>query len=161
MSIQGLYNTTAIYETFTFATDEYGQEVKTWAVSTYIKGTRQLRAGSKSIVNLQEGVSKSARFYCDNADIDENGRLVFSTIAFAFQGNASTGSDLSSTETGAMYFCASSFSTYEKYDYAIYDTATTGYIYNDVIRNNILLVNDQLRGNHMQIDLGLDYENRS
>ena len=161
MAISSFYNTTAILETYTFASDGTGQEIKTWTVSTTIIGTRQGRSGSKSVVNTQEGISVSDRFYCNVKNVRAHERLVFSTTLFTYKGSATSTSSLSSTQSGDMYFCASSFSTYNKYDYAIMSSNSSDYIINDVDRMDILYVNDNLRNRHLQIDLGLDYENRT
>lgn len=161
MSIQGFYNTTAIYEIPSYVTDEYGQEVKTWTVSTYILGTIQNRTGTKSIVSEQERLSISDRFYCDVVSIGSSGRLVFSTSAYSYQGTASTSTNLSSTEGGALYFISSSFSTYVAYDYAIYSSNSSAYIKNAMTYRNILNVNDKLRGSHLQVDLDIGYKNKT
>ena len=158
MSIQSFYNTTAILETFSFVTDEYGQEVKTWSVSTTIIGAKQGRSGTEGIVNTQERINRSEIFYCDPVDIDENGRLVFSTRAYNFTGNATSTGALTGG-SGSLYFCSEAFSTYAQYDYAINVDST--YIISDMVTNNILYINDQLRNRHMQIDLDIGTRNRT
>jgi head-tail adaptor len=160
MSIQGFYNTTAIVETFTASQDSYGQETKTWAVSTTVIGDKQGRSGNKSVITTQEGITVSDRFYCNVVSLNKTDRLVFSTNSFNYIGTASTSTGLTSTESGAMYFITADFSTYTAYDYAIYSTASSGYIINDVSRSEILYINN-LRNRHLQIDLSLDYKDHS
>ena len=159
--ISGLYNTIALVETYTLTTDSYGQNFKTWTVSTTVIGCKQSRSGSESVIDTQERISKSEIFYCDEFNIKTEDRLVFSTKSFTYQGTADRLNDMASTVTGALYFVSTAFSTYVQYDYAIYDTDSSGYIINDVERNNILYINDRLRGHHLQIDLDLGFKSRT
>ncbi len=160
MSINNFYNTTAIYEIPTITIDSYGQDTKVWSVSTYIVGRRQGRSGDKSIyTNYQEKASYNERFYCDLCKIETTGRLLFSTNAFIYQGTVSTSSGLTSTEIGALYNVASTFSTYVQGDYLIY--SSTGYGKKTMIYRDILYINDNLKDSHFQIDLKVDYEYRS
>lgn len=161
MSIQGFYNTTAIYEVPTVTTDDYGQEVKTWSVSTWFAGTRQSRSGSKAIVDAQERLNVSERFYCDYVSIESTGRLVFSTNSFVYKGSASASSDLAASNDGDLYSISSSFSTYAVGDYAIYSATSADYILSTMTYRYITYINDQLRSRHLQIDLDIGYKNRT
>lgn len=160
MSINNFYNTTAIYEIPTITIDTYGQDTKSWTVSTYIIGRRQGRSGDKSIyTNFQEKANYNDRFYCDVCNVGSSGRLLFSTNAFVYQGVVSTSSGLTSTEIGALYNVASTFSTYVQGDYLI--NSSTGYGKKTMTYRDILYINDNLKDSHFQIDLKVDYGNKS
>jgi len=159
MSIEKFFDTTAIYEKYISAIDEMGQEIKTWSVSTFIIGTLQGRSGNRNIAEYQEKAIKTERFYCNVADIQSTGRLVFSTSAFTYLGSVTTGSSMTSTKTGAMYFITSDFSTFTAGQYARYNGTT--YIVNNMDYKDVLYVNHNLRGHHLQIDLKVDYANRT
>jgi hypothetical protein len=151
MGIQNLYNTTAILEKYLALTNSYGEEAKTWYVSTTVLGTRQGRSGNEAITNSIEKASYNERFYCDVINIDTKDRLIFSTNTYIYKGEASTDSDLSSTQLGSMYHINQDFSTYTEGEYAIYNGTT--YIKNPVIYRDIDYLNSNLRGNHYQLDL--------
>jgi len=157
--IDSFYNTTAIYEKYASSIDDIGQEIKTWVVSTYIIGTLQGRSGDRGIIDFQEKATKAERFYCNIINIASTGRLAFSTSAFSYLGSVTTSSSMTSTEIGAMYFITSAFSTYTAEQYARFDGSD--YVVNEMKYKDVLYVNDNLRGNHIQIDLKVDYEDRS
>lgn len=157
--IDRFYNIYAILERYSLATDDYGQEIKTWLVSTTIYGCKQNKSGSKSIVNNVEKNRTNDRFYCDPLTITTNDRLLFSTNTFSYQGTCSTGSDLASTTYGALYFCNIAFSSYVVGDYVRYSSATTAYVVEEFTYYNILNVYDLL-DRYLQIDIDEDNKNR-
>ena len=159
MSIEKFFNTTVIYEKYISAIDEMGQEVKTWSVSTFTIGDLQGRSGNRNIAEYQEKAIKTERFYCKVVDIQSTGRLVFSTSAFTYLGNSSGTTVLTSTIAGAMYFTNSSYTTYSLGTYA-YNNGTT-WVINNVYYRDILYANHNLRKHHLQIDLKVDYANRT
>jgi head-tail adaptor len=159
MGIESLYNDVAIKQAYTLTEDDYGQPIKTWSVSTTIKGALQSRSGNKSIINDQNKASINDRFYCNEISLTVNDRLLFSTNIFFYQGTAANSSDLISTVTGSLYFITSGFSTYVVDDFARFNG--TDYVIENFKYRNILYVNNNLRGHHLQIDLEEDYENKT
>lgn len=157
--IQKFYNTTAIKETYTIVTDSYGQEIKTWLISTTIEGIKQSRSGDLSIVNNIEKIRVNERFYCDNLTISVNDRLLFSTKIYIYKGTSSGSSVLTSTDYGALYFCTSTFSTYSYGDYVRYSSVTTAYAKENFSYYKILYVNN-LENRHIQIDIKEDSSGR-
>lgn len=160
MSIESFYNTTAIYEIPTITVDAYGQDTKVWSVSTTIIGRLQGRSGNKSIFNNnQEKADYNERFYCGINGIGTTGRLLFSTGSFSYMGTSTSSTALSSTEIGALYFVSGAFSTYAVGDYLAY--SSTGYGKRYMIYREIIYINDRLLNRHYQIDLQVDYADRS
>jgi len=159
MAIANFYNTTAIYEIPTITIDSYGQDTKTWSVSTFIVGRLQGRSGDKSIyTNYQEKASYNERFYCNLVSVGSSGRFLFSTSAYTYKGTVSTSSGLTSTDLGSLYNVSIAFSTYIQGDYLI--NTSTGYGKASMIYRDILYINKNLKDSHYQIDLKVDYANR-
>ena len=160
MSIDRFFDTYAILERYTFATDEYGQEIKTWSVSTTIFGHKQNKSGSKSITNNIEKIRTNDRFYCDSLTISTaTDRLLFSTNSYSFQDSIATSSNLVSTDYGALYYCDGDFSSYVYGDYVRYSSVSNAYVIEEFNYYRILNAYD-LIGRHMQIDLEEDNKNR-
>lgn len=159
MSIQSFYNSTAILEIFTEVQDDYGQQVKTWSVSTYIIGCKQNRSGNKSIQNFQDQINKNDIFYCNMMTISEKNRLIFTSNTFSFLGSCTSSTQLVSTIANALYFATNTFSTYSQADYIT--NSSTGYKKANVEYRNILNINKDLRNHHLQIELEVDNEHRT
>lgn len=155
--IERFYNTYAILERYSLATDDYGQEIKTWSVSTTIFGQKQSRTGTASIVFDKEKIRTNERFYCNVLNVSALDRLLFSTKAYNFKGNSSGSSMLISTNIGDTYFCNSSFSSYVAGDYI--RNTSTGYQTETFNYYKILYVNN-LEDRHMQIDIEEDNKNK-
>lgn len=156
--IQRFYNTYAILERYTLTTDDYGEQIKTWSVSTTIHGVKQGRTGSASIVFDVEKIRTNERFYCDYVNLTANDRLLFSTKSYSFIGNSSASSMLStSPDIGYLYFCNNTFSTYITGDYIRY--GSTGYQIENFKYYKILFA-DNKEDIHLQIDIEEDNKNR-
>jgi hypothetical protein len=149
--IQRFYNTYAILEKYSINTDDYGQEIKSWNMSTYIHGIKQSQTGDKSIITNTEKIRTNERFYCDYTNINTNDRLLFSTNIYSYQGTITGTSSLSTNASiGYLYNCVGSFSTYSNGDYVRYNS--TGWKIENFNYYKILYTNN-LIDKHIQIDI--------
>lgn len=74
--IDNFFDTYGDIEVASIETDEFGEEIRTWVLSTTIFGRKQNRSGTKSIINNIEKIRSNDRFYCNVCDITENDRLL-------------------------------------------------------------------------------------
>lgn len=155
------FDTYAIAERYTVITNSFGEELKTWTVSTTIQGRKQKKSGSKNIIFDIEKIRSNETFYCP-ASVNlssANDRLLFSTNSFSFMGNSSATTNLISTNYGALYFCNAAFSSYVYGDYIRYSSASTSYVIENFDYYKITFIYE-LFNRHYQIDIEEDNKNR-